>query len=573
MGLKPRLGTALINAGLITQAQLDEGLALQVVRGERIGQALITLGYLSEENLMRTLCAEADIPYLSIDQLQTDPSMTAVIDEEWARRHILLPLSEEGRTLLVAMSNPFDMDAVVSFERQTGRPIRVLGASSSDIKARLDRLYHRPGPGVDPLLARPARQPHIAANGTPIAWPSPPNAPLRLTMQETPPPGSPPQDDEPGTAAQLADSIMQRAVALGATDIHIEPLEERTQVRYRIDGILQNGPVVPRATHTALMSRIKILASLDIAESRLPQDGRIRLKFDKRNIDIRISTFPTVYGEDVVLRVLDRSRETLRLESLGIDASDLDLLRHVLKRPHGLIPVTGPTGSGKTTTLYSAMLELNTVDRCIITLEDPVEYEVANIRQSQINVRAGLTFATGLRSILRHDPDTILVGEMRDRETVQIALSAALTGHLVLTTLHTTTAAGTIPRLLDMGAEPFVLASALSLLASQRLVRTLCPQCKVPVEVPTAVRERFQLQGTELYGPSGCSKCRHTGFRGRIGIFEFLPMTEEVVASIYERRSAEDIHRSSGRPTLQDDGLRKVRAGVTTLDELLRVTI
>jgi type IV pilus assembly protein PilB len=572
MGLKPRLGTALINAGLITQTQLDEALALQASKGERVGQALITLGYLSDENLLRTLCTEAEIPYLSIDQLQPEPSMAAVIDEAWARREVFLPLRWEGRTLLVAMSNPFDMAAVHALERHTGRPIRVLGASAGDIKARLDRAYRLPGIIIDPATVRSAPQPRFAANGAPIAWPSPPQAPLRVVAQETRPAEEATTDDEPGTAAELAESIMQRAVALGATDIHIEPLEEKTLVRYRIDGILQNGPVVPRPMHMALMSRIKILAGLDIAESRLPQDGRMRLKFGIRNIDIRVSTFPTVYGEDVVLRVLDRSRVTLRLESLGIDESDLELLRGVLQRPHGLIPVTGPTGSGKTTTLYSAMLELNTTDRCIITLEDPVEYEVANIRQSQINVRAGLTFASGLRSILRHDPDTILVGEMRDGETVQIALSAALTGHLVLTTLHTTTAAGTIPRLLDMGAEPFVLASALTLLASQRLVRTLCQECKVPIDVPSAVRDRFKLQGAELYGPGGCSNCRHTGFRGRIGIFEFLPMTEVVVASIYERRSAEDIHRSSGRPTLLDDGLRKVRSGMTTLDELLRVT-
>ena len=572
MGLKPRLGTALINAGLISQAQLGAALALQASNGERIGRVLIALGYLSEEDLLRTLCAEADIPYLSIDQLDPDPALATVIDEQLARRHVLLLLKEEGRTLVAAMSDPFDIAAVRSLERHTGRPMRILGASTDDIKARLNRVYRHPGSASNPVFAQPEQQAHVAANGTPVAWPSTPQLPMQLVTQETQPLGFLLQSDEPGTAAELADSIIQRGVSMGATDIHIEPLEEKTQVRYRIDGILQNGPVVPRAMHLALMSRIKILASLDIAEARLPQDGRVRLKVSDRNVDLRISTFPTVYGEDVVLRVLDRARVTLRLESLGIDPSDLELLRNVLKRPHGLIPVTGPTGSGKTTTLYSALLELNTIDRCIITLEDPVEYEVANIRQSQINVRAGLTFASGLRSILRHDPDTILVGEMRDRETVQIALSAALTGHLVLTTLHTTTAAGTIPRLLDMGAEPFVLASALSLLASQRLVRTLCHQCKVPLEVPDAVRERFKLHDVELHGPLGCSNCRNTGFKGRIGIFEFLPMTEEVVASIYDRRSAEDTHRTSGRPTLLDDGLRKVRAGITTLDELLRVT-
>jgi type II secretory ATPase GspE/PulE/Tfp pilus assembly ATPase PilB-like protein len=377
--------------------------------------------------------------------------------------------------------------------------------------------------------------------------------------------------EEGQTAAELADGIIKRGVHAAATDIHIEPLEEVVQVRYRVDGVLQNGAAYPKALQAALMSRIKILSGLDIAESRLPQDGRAKIRIDNRSIDLRVSTFPTVHGEDVVLRILDRGRVALQLDSLGIEPSDVELVRAALRKPFGLMPVTGPTGSGKTTTLYSALLELTTGDRCIITLEDPVEYEVQHIRQSQINVRAGLTFASGLRSILRHDPDIILVGEMRDQETVQIALSAALTGHLVLTTLHTTTAAGAIPRLLDMGAEPFIVASAISLIASQRLVRALCDKCRAPVALPRAAAERFGLAGQQVFGPKGCTACRQTGYRGRVGIFEFLPIDENIVTCIYERRSSEDIRKVSGRPTLLDDGLRKVRAGTTSLDEVLRV--
>ena len=377
--------------------------------------------------------------------------------------------------------------------------------------------------------------------------------------------------EEGQTAAELADGIIKRGVQLAATDIHIEPLEEMVQVRYRVDGVLQNGAAYPKALQAALMSRIKILSGLDIAESRLPQDGRAKVRVDSRSIDLRVSTFPTVHGEDVVLRILDRGRVALKLDSLGIDPADVELLRAALRKPFGLLPVTGPTGSGKTTTLYSALLELTTGDRCIITLEDPVEYEVQDIRQSQINVRAGLTFASGLRSILRHDPDIILVGEMRDQETVQIALSAALTGHLVLTTLHTTTAAGAIPRLLDMGAEPFIVASAINLIASQRLVRALCPECRTPLTLPRPAAERFGLVGQQVFGPRGCAACRQSGYRGRVGIFEFLPIDEPIVACIYERTSSDDIRRVSGRPTLLDDGLRKVRAGITSLDEVLRV--
>jgi general secretion pathway protein E len=361
-------------------------------------------------------------------------------------------------------------------------------------------------------------------------------------------------------------------VDMGATDIHIEPVDDVLRVRYRVDGLLTDGPSFPKTVQSALISRIKILSSLDIADSRLPQDGRARLRVNSRNVDLRVSTFPTLHGEDIVLRILDRGRVALQLDKLGIEPDDLQLMRSALQKPNGLIPVTGPTGSGKTTTLYAALNEMNTGDRAIITLEDPIEYEMSQIRQSQVNVRAGLTFAAGLRSILRHDPDIILVGEMRDQETVQIALSASLTGHLVLTTLHTTTAAGTIPRLLDMGAEPFVIASAVTLFVSQRLVRVLCPNCKQRVEMALAVRRRFDLGDGALYAPRGCQLCRNTGYRGRTAIYELLPMSPDVVTAIFERTAPEKIQADSGRPTLLQDGLKKVRAGVTTLDEILRVT-
>jgi type IV pilus assembly protein PilB len=378
--------------------------------------------------------------------------------------------------------------------------------------------------------------------------------------------------EDTSTAASIVDDLFRRGVELGATDIHIEPRENDLSVRFRIDGLLTDGPTFPKSAQSALISRVKILSTLDIADSRMPQDGRTQLRIGSRTVDLRVSTFPTLHGEDIVLRILDRGRVALQLDRLGIEADDLPLLRGALQRPHGLIPVTGPTGSGKTTTLYAALAELSGGDRAVITLEDPIEYEMPEVRQSQVNVRAGLTFASGLRSILRHDPDIILVGEIRDPETAQIALSAALTGHLVLTTLHTTTAAGTIPRLLDMGIEPFVIASAVSMLVSQRLVRALCTQCKVKLDLNVVVRRRFGLETAVLYGPKGCPACRNTGYRGRLAIYEILPMSPDVVTAIYEKVSPEQIHRDSGRPTLLQDGVRKVQAGVTTLDEILRVT-
>lgn len=568
MALKMRLGDRLVENGLISSQQLEKALAKHAITGEKLGQTLVAMGFLQPDDLMKTLAADAGIPYVLLTDVEPEHSAIAIVPETIARRHTALPLRQENGRLLVAMDNPFDMEAVTAIERASGRPIKVVAAPRDSINSLLRRAYHGDlsvnggvGQGQRPQGGQPIVPPSIAPPRT--AAPGPRDGQHRT--QEAP--------EEGASAAKIVDEIITRGTALGATDIHIEPFEEVMKVRYRLDGLLQEGATYPRLLQPAIMSRIKIMAGLDIAETRLPQDGRVRIRSDGRHIDLRVSTFPTLHGEDLVLRILDRSRVALNLERLGIEPEDLHLLRAAFHKPHGIIPVTGPTGSGKTTTLYSAMVELNNRERCIITLEDPIEYELASIRQSQINVRAGLTFPSGLRSILRHDPDTILVGEMRDGETVQIALTAALTGHLVLTTLHTNTAAGAIPRLLDMGAEPFVLASSILLIVSQRLVRILCKECKTPTEVTPSIRERFSLGDAQLFAARGCNSCRQTGFKGRIGIFEFLPISEQVVAAIYERRPAEEIHRISGRPTLLQDGLKKVKAGTTTLDELLRVTV
>jgi type II secretory ATPase GspE/PulE/Tfp pilus assembly ATPase PilB-like protein len=566
MSRRIRLGESLVESGLITPAQLDEALKRRLTSGERIGEALVGLGYISERDLLRTLAQDADIPFMEARELVVDPMVAGLVSPIIARAQNVIPIRHEAKALLVAMGNPFDVGVIRSLERSTGKHIRVAAADPVEIAQVVENIYGSGGSTGGSNAA--ARGPQGATKGQSTWTQNVGGAAVTIA----PKPAAAAGPDDSMTAAQLADDIIRRGVVLGATDIHIEPLEDVVQIRYRVDGLLQLGPVYPKVLQASLMSRLKILSGLDIAESRLPQDGRVRSRVDGRMIDLRVSTFPTVNGEDTVLRILDRSRVNLKLETLGIAADDLKLLREALDKPFGLMPVTGPTGSGKTTTLYSALLEMNTGDRCLITLEDPVEYEVEKIRQSQINVRAGLTFASGLRSILRHDPDVILVGEMRDAETVQIALSAALTGHLVLTTLHTTTAAGAIPRLLDMGAEPFIVASAISLIASQRLVRMLCPDCKAKTVIPPAVAARFHMEDASTYRGTGCNLCRNTGFRGRIGIFEFLPITEEIVSAIYDRRSSEEIRRLAARPTLLDDGLAKVRSGLTTLDEVLRVT-
>ncbi len=558
MAPRARIGERLIQAGLINKQQLEKGLQVHAATGEQLGKTLVKLGYLDDDSLVRTLCADAGIPYVTMQDVTIDPAAVALLPENIAAKYSAIPLRNDNGRLLVAMANPFEIDAVTAVERAARRPIRVVAAPRDGVTAMIARAYNGKNIVVPPRApSQPDRRVAPQVQATYTAAPAP------FTEAEA--------SGDTVNAAALADAIIKRGVQLGATDVHVEPLENETTVRYRVDGLLQAAGSYPKSIQAPLMSRIKILAGVDIAETRLPQDGRIRTTVDSTQIDIRVSTYPTIHGEDVVLRILDRGRTALDLGALGIAEDDLALLRQTMKRPHGLIPVTGPTGSGKTTTLYSALAELNTKERCIITLEDPVEYELTTIRQSQINIRAGLTFASGLRSILRHDPDIILVGEIRDKETLQIALSAALTGHLVLTTLHTTTAAGAIPRLIDMGAEPFVLASSMHLVISQRLVRVLCPNCKEEADIPEVVRAEHKLGSEPLFGPKGCTHCRQTGYRGRLGIFEFLPVDERLSRVIYERRPPEEIHAISGRPTMFDDGLTKVRAGITSLDELLRV--
>jgi len=575
MAVRRSLGDALLSAGLVTQEQLSEALAVQNRSGEKLGNVLVQLGYISGADLLRTLCADAGIPFLADSEIQPQPEAVQLLSLELARSHATVPIKLQSRHVVLAMANPFDLVAFRSLTRATGRSVRVVGALRESVLLAIEQAYVSSGAatvGV-PLAAgraaaavtesEPATTPEVALSQQ-VAVDAHPTG--QMTAQ------SPQVDEDTGAGASIVDALFRRGVELGATDIHIEPHESDLNVRFRIDGLLTDGPTLPKSAQSALISRVKTLSTLDIADSRLPQDGRTQLRIGSRTVDLRVSTFPTLHGEDIVLRILDRSRVALQLDQLGIEADDLPLLRWALQRPHGLILVTGPAGSGKTTTLYAVLAELGGGNRAVITLEDPIEYELPGVRQSQVNVRAGLTFASGLRSILRHDPDVILVGEIGDPETAQIALSAALTGHLMLTTLHTTTAAGSIPQLLDMGIEPSVIASAVSILVSQRLVRALCAQCKVKVDLPVVVRRRFGLENAVLYGPKGCPVCRNTGFRGRLAIYELLPMSPDVVTAIYEKVPPEQIHRDSGRPTLLQDGVRKVQAGVTTLDEVLRVT-
>jgi len=554
--MKP-LGQRLVEAGLINDTQLQSALREQQKTREYLGRILIRLGYVSEEAVAAALSAQARVKYVDLGQYSPQPEALQLVQEKFAREHHLVPLSYVGKVLVVAMANPLDIITIDEVRRMSKGPVEVVGATQSEVLEALDRAY---GVGVG------------------AAWNEIVEHSLRHVMGRRGAGGTETDVAQEPPVIRLVESLITRGIQEGATDIHVEPEERLVRNRFRVDGVLRQGPDVPKELQGAVIARLKVMANLDIAENRLPQDGRIDFQFGGRQIDIRVSTFPTIRGENLVLRILDRAKLVLGLEQLGFTPDHLTFFRRVLQSPNGIILVTGPTGSGKTTTLYSAMSYLNAEERNIITIEDPVEYEIQGIRQSQINVKAGLTFANGLRHILRQDPDVIMVGEMRDDETVDVAIRAALTGHLVFSTLHTNDAAGAVPRLTDMGVAPFLLASALLLVVSQRLVRSICNSCKEEAEPDPALLRRLGLQtdgGDQLkfYRGKGCDKCGNTGYRNRIGIFELLRVGPEMTPLILEKADSGSLQRAAraqGMRTMLEDGIRKALRGGTTLEEVAR---
>ncbi len=561
MTSRKRIGEHLLEAGLVKEEQLQ--LAQQEAQrsGELFGEVLVRLGFVTPDDLTMSLAQQSGIPLVDLDTYPVDYSLFQTVPEPFLRKHRLLPIKQEGFTLTAATANLANLAAVDELQRLTNLFVTVVAAKERQILTLLDRVFAKPKAGPGPA----------GTQGIGLGAPAAPQAGgegvARVEVEAA----------DQSSVVRLVEELFQRAGREGATDIHIEPQENALITRFRYDGMLQPGPALPRALHSAVVTRIKILSNMNISESRLPQDGRILYLDERKRFDLRVSTFPTIHGENVAIRVLDKSR-TFGLETLGLSAERMAIFRRLILNPHGLILVTGPTGSGKTTTLYSALLEINSVDKNIMTLEDPVEYELTMIRQSQINVRAGFTFATGLRAILRHDPDVILVGEMRDLETVEITIRSALTGHLVFSTLHTNDAVGAIPRLVEMGVERYLIASSLLAVLAQRLVRVICANCKVEATPEEARLTRLGEAGEALptaFIGKGCTLCNSTGYRGRIGAFEFLEVTPKVIELITGRAEPEALRRQAleqGMETMFQDGLRKVAAGVTTVDEVLRVT-
>jgi type IV pilus assembly protein PilB len=554
-GKKGRLGEILIARGQITPEQLEEALELQKQSGELIGQILIKLGYVTENEVLHALGEQLGLPVVTITDQSVDPVALGQVPSEFAMRHQLIPLRSEDHTITVAMANPLDVQPLDDLRLVTGCEIKPAIASPSEIKRAIEQFY------MEKMIQDISEQE------------------ADITAEEAPDIADLQRMATEALVIQLVNLIIHQAVQERASDIHIEPFERELRVRYRIDGVLREVQAPPKRLHPAIVSRIKILADMNIAERRLPQDGRIQLRVSGRRIDIRVSTIPTLYGESVVMRILDKSMGLLTLEELGMQDQALEQFRRLISVPHGMILVTGPTGSGKSTSLYAALMEIYSVEKKIITIEDPVEYQLPGVNQIQVRPNIGLTFASGLRHIVRQDPDVIMVGEIRDPETADIAINAALTGHLVFSTLHTNDAAGAITRLLDMGVEPYLVASILIGSIAQRLVRRICTKCKTPTTVrPEYLRQigltPEDLNGRTLYAGAGCEECGRTGYKGRIGVFEMLTIDDEIRRMIVERASATVIKQyavSKGMTTLLGDGREKVLEGISTVDEVLRV--
>ncbi len=565
-------GDGLIGSGVITADQFKKASQEQKQRGERLEQTLIRLGYANDELIFQCLADYFNLPYVDLDTYLIDEKVVKIIPEEMARRHTLIPLFKIGSTLTVAMTNPLNLLALDEVRNKIKTDVEIVIGNEKKIKKAIEQHYATSGTTLENTL-----QQFIKGNGLGSAEQPPDYKKTYDLAGKDLPPGS--VADAP--TARALDLIMIQAIRDRASDIHFEPDEKALGIRFRIDGFLYESLKLPKQIHPALTSRIKILAEMDIAETRLPQDGNFNVKLEKRSFEIRVSTFPTIYGENVVLRILDQTSPLLRLDDLGFSEGVLNHFKQFVRKSGGIILVTGPTGSGKTTTLYAALNMINCKEKNIITIEDPVEYRLAMIRQTQINPKAGVNFATGLRSILRQDPDIIMIGEIRDLETSEIAMQSALTGHLVLSTLHTNDSSEAISRLMDIGVEPYLISSSVTGVLAQRLVRTICPNCRVPYQADPKVmidlgEEVSKLKGPiTLYRGAGCKHCKQSGYHGRSGIFEFLMVNDEIKNLISEKASTQTIRevakKKAGLIPLRVDGLKKVLKGMTTLDEVDRV--
>ena len=554
------LSEILLESGKVSKDKLDKVLTMQLNNTEGLGRRLVELGFVSEIVLLETLSEYLDIPFVSLKDIPQQTIVLENLSEKFMRQYKFVPLSLNENVLTIALSDPYDIYACDAVRMATNYEVKINLAREEEILDAVGKVFNTDTTSMGRIVEDIGKDDLSIDDEGDVDH-------LKDLASEAP-------------VIRLVNLLITRAIEMRASDIHLEPFEGDFKVRYRIDGVLHDMEAPPRRLQAAVISRLKIMAKLNIAERRLPQDGRIKLRVLGKEIDFRVSTLPTMFGESVVLRILDRESVVLDLEKLGFPDYDLIKFRDLINRPYGIILVTGPTGSGKTTTLYAALGEINSPEKKIITVEDPIEYQLGGVNQVQVKAGIGLSFSNILRSILRQDPDVIMIGEIRDAETAEIAIHSALTGHLVFSTLHTNDAAGAVTRLLEMGMENYLISSSLLGIMAQRLVRVICPDCKEAYTPEMGVMEEMGVSQSEvkenpIYKGAGCEKCSHTGFRGRKGIYELLLMNDNIRELILEKAPSNVIKekgRSQGMQTLREAGWHKVKEGISTISEVLRVT-
>lgn len=568
--ISARIIQALKDTQHLTQADIDRALSVYSREGGgKLKDIFVRLGLVTEKELLSILSAELRIPFFNLAKYKINRELGKLVPEKLARKYRVVPVSKIGNALTLAMLDPFNIFAIDDVALFTHLVIQCVISTDKDIEDALNRLYAREADSIDAIAEAAASS---AADGLEVM-----KSEDELGMARS---------DEASDApiVRMVDLLIREALKKRASDIHIEPFERTVKVRYRIDGNLEDALIIPKKNQNGVVARIKIMSRMDITENRVPQDGRFKIKLQEREVDFRVSALPCYFGNKVVMRILDKSAMTFGLDRLGFLPQSLENVRGAIAKPFGMILVTGPTGSGKSTTLYSILSQLNSPEKNIVTIEDPIEYQMKGVSQIQTKPDIGLDFANGLRAILRQSPDIVMVGEIRDFETADIAIKASLTGQLVLSTLHTNDAAGAMTRLMDMGVEPFLIASSIILVAAQRLCRKLCPFCREKAEIPREVFERMGVSIDRLiaeagsktfFRAKGCAKCSQTGYFGRMGILETLVINDEVKDMIIQRASSYEIKElalKKGMVTLREDALKKFALGLTTLDEVIRVT-
>ncbi len=579
-----RIGELLLKEKRVTPEQLQEALNYQKAHGGKLGHNLVTLGYVKDEEITALLSKQYGVPSINLAEFDIDPLVIKLIPGETAQKYQIVPVSRSGATLTIAMTDPTNVFAMDDIKFMTGYNVEPVVASEAAVGDALAKYYAAKAAAATPTASGPSTLEIAAKALEDLPQVDAGDVEVLEEMEEINAEALARQGEE-APVIRLVNVMLMSAISKGASDIHIEPYEKEMRIRYRVDGVLYNVMAPPLKMRDAIASRVKILAKLDIAEKRLPQDGRIKIRYTDngqgKEIDFRVSCLPTLFGEKIVLRLLDREKLMLDMTKLGFESESLQKFEAAIERPWGMVLVTGPTGSGKTNTLYSSISRINKPETNIMTAEDPVEFNLPGINQVQIRENIGLNFAAALRSFLRQDPNIILVGEIRDFETAEIAVKAALTGHLVLSTLHTNDAPSTINRLMNMGIEPFLVASSVNLICAQRLVRRVCSKCKEEAPLPPAALTKVGFTGDDArsvkpFKGAGCEKCNNTGYKGRVGLYEVMELTDELKELVLVGASSLELRKKAqeeGMITLRQSGLRKIKEGVTTVEEVLRETV